>query len=396
MTYKELEQLMPQLYQAFEMPMLLYHIDNPNDSLVFPQEDFYKKLLTPYQEYFKNMSDSVHYYIDDLFYTTACFWNQKDNYKLLIGPIPSTSVSKSTAHSLLYNNQLKFSEKAIQRIQSLPSYQYLHFINIISLISKIVLNFSVSPSNIKNVTMVRKEIPISQKETEKIYQSSEEQNFHNSLDFETQYLTYIKEGNLEKLKQFLNSPIKIDAGFVADNNLRQVKNLFIASITLATRASIRGGLEPERAYQISDLAIQEMEKMSNLDTILEWQRSIIFELTKQTKKFTSRSKFSPVVHKCLNYIATHINEPLTVEHLAKQLFQNRSYLSRVFKAEVGTNLSNYILERKLSEAKDLLRFSKQSISDISNYLAFSSQSYFQTAFKKKYNITPLQYRKQNQ
>lgn len=47
---------------------------------------------------------------------------------------------------------------------------------------------------------------------------------------------------------------------------------------------------------------------------------------------------------------------------------------------------------KLEEAKSLLTYSDKSLGEISSYLSFSSQSYFQNVFKKKYGITPLQYR----
>ncbi|WP_442862488.1 helix-turn-helix domain-containing protein [Bacillus sp. USDA818B3_A] len=47
----------------------------------------------------------------------------------------------------------------------------------------------------------------------------------------------------------------------------------------------------------------------------------------------------------------------------------------------------------MEEAKDLLAFSDKSISEISNYLCFSSQSHFQKVFKDYYAITPQAYRK---
>ena len=51
---------------------------------------------------------------------------------------------------------------------------------------------------------------------------------------------------------------------------------------------------------------------------------------------------------------------------------------------------------RLEEAKSLLTYSDKTLSEISTYLCFSSQSYFQNIFKKKYGITPLKYRKQTQ
>ena len=47
---------------------------------------------------------------------------------------------------------------------------------------------------------------------------------------------------------------------------------------------------------------------------------------------------------------------------------------------------------KLEEAKSLLTHSDKTLSEISNYLCFSSQSYFQNVFKQKFGLTPKQYR----
>ena len=72
---------------------------------------------------------------------------------------------------------------------------------------------------------------------------------------------------------------------------------------------------------------------------------------------------------------------------------DRTTLSKKFKRELGFNISSYIMRRKLEEAKSLLNYTDMTISEISEYLCFSSQAYFQNVFKKKYGITPKEYRK---
>ncbi|HEL2054880.1 hypothetical protein F9856_11010 [Streptococcus suis] len=67
----------------------------------------------------------------------------------------------------------------------------------------------------------------------------------------------------------MEKPENIDAGIVSDDNLRQIKNLHIASTTLSTRAAIEGGLEPQITYHFSDMVLWEMEKLSNLENIME-------------------------------------------------------------------------------------------------------------------------------
>ncbi|MBO6094387.1 MAG: helix-turn-helix transcriptional regulator, partial [Oscillospiraceae bacterium] len=72
-----------------------------------------------------------------------------------------------------------------------------------------------------------------------------------------------------------------------------------------------------------------------------------------------------------------------------------SYLMRRFKAEVGMSVGDYITKCKLEEACDLLVYGSRSLAEISAYLGYSSQSYFQNVFKKQYGMTPMQYRKAN-
>lgn len=96
---------------------------------------------------------------------------------------------------------------------------------------------------------------------------------------------------------------------------------------------------------------------------------------------------------CMNYIRTHPNELITLNDVAAQIGRSTSYLMKKFKKELGIHVSAFITRCKLEEAKSMLVYTDKSLSEISSYLCFSSQSYFQNVFKKQYGITPMQYRK---
>lgn len=95
---------------------------------------------------------------------------------------------------------------------------------------------------------------------------------------------------------------------------------------------------------------------------------------------------------CVDYIYSHIKERITIEDLAAHTGLSTSYLSRVFKQNLGVSISDYIREKKIEKATHLLRYSDKAIIDIANYLAFSSQSHFIQVFENFTGMTPKKYR----
>jgi len=88
--------------------------------------------------------------------------------------------------------------------------------------------------------------------------------------------------------------------------------------------------------------------------------------------------------------------PIQIQDVANNIYRSKSYVITNFKKELGINVGAYITRCKLEEAKNLLAFTDKSLAEISDYLCYSSQSYFQNSFKKKYKVTPLQYRRNQQ
>ena len=104
------------------------------------------------------------------------------------------------------------------------------------------------------------------------------------------------------------------------------------------------------------------------------------------------SILSKPVTQCVDYIYSHIKERITIADLAAYTGLSESYLSRVFKQNLGVSISDYIREKKIEKAQNLLRFSDFSYVEIANYLSFSSQSHFIQTFEHYIGMTPKQYR----
>ena len=82
-----------------------------------------------------------------------------------------------------------------------------------------------------------------------------------------------------------------------------------------------------------------------------------------------------------------------LSQMAKLSHTSPSYLSRLFKKEMGKNFSDYVTDFKITLAKEMLETTNLSVTDISNDLGFSDSGYFIKQFKKHEGVTPAMFRK---
>lgn len=200
------------------------------------------------------------------------------------------------------------------------------------------------------------------------------------------------KGDITTLTEWVKSAPAVNGGVLANEQLRQLKNTFIVTATLVSRAAIRGGMDIEDAFTLSDSFIQKCELHHSQDRIMNLQYHMVQEFTQRVNRIRQGKHPSKLAIDVANYIHHHLSEPITAEEIAKELYLSRPYLSRKFIEETGESLTDFILKEKTEEAKRLLRYSDKSLTAISNYLGFSSQSHFSRVFKKYANCAPGEYR----
>jgi AraC family transcriptional regulator len=122
-----------------------------------------------------------------------------------------------------------------------------------------------------------------------------------------------------------------------------------------------------------------------------------FLLYGSSSERTLNSSVDPLPPRILRRIRDRIEAELDTElslaSLAKESGYSRAHFLRMFRAATGVTPHQYVLERRLSTAQQLLRQSKMLLADIALKCGFSSQTYMNDVFRKRLGVTPLEYRR---
>ena len=367
------------------------------------QEVLYRSIIKLMQDPFlidkesaMQLSDDVCYYQNPYYYYYGII--NVEGYKVVVGPTRQLPISNQELRSLSFSLGIPNSstEEFMAQMQSLVS---LPLMTLLQILCMVYFSFTGEKKSLESVAIHDSQQSIITDEMEKsdvdhALDSAVDYDAgpYNALDIENRLLDMVMRGDVAALQEFFANAPAVKSGKVAQEQLRQSKNIFVVTATLASRAAIRGGMDVTTALGLSDQYIQRCELADSPDIITELNYHMIIDYAERVAKLRLGQNPSVLVIKVSNYVQQHLSESIKTEDIAKALFIGRSRLSTDFKKETGMNLSEYITTMKINEAKRMLRYSNKTFLAISLYLGFSSQSHFTNVFKKVTEMTPLEYR----
>lgn len=363
---------------------------------------FPKDPASPFLDRFFDIRQAVSYYLTpyEQFYGIIC----AQDLRFVIGPTYQMAPAREKIREFMFlldlkANYMKLYQKLMNSITPMPLELFLRELCMIYyFISEEKIDFSdIAVYDSLSAIASQNENFSKEQSHSRTYSSVTGQNEfqaneHTTYEFENQMLHFVQAGDMDGLLELIKSRSTGRPGKVATTYLRQLKNIFISSATLVSRAAIAGGLPMEEALSLSDRYIQHCENHTDPEQIMNLQYHMVLDYTSLVAKLRNGSSYDKFLRSVTCYVREHLTDHLSVEQMAKDLYVSRSYLSTKFKKETGETLSSYIQRQQIERAKDYLKNTKKSILEISTYLGFSSQGYFQNIFKKYTGMTPKQFR----
>lgn len=122
------------------------------------------------------------------------------------------------------------------------------------------------------------------------------------------------------------------------------------------------------------------------------QQQDLVQEQKKTQEQNRQPSRQETVEKCAAYIQEHLgDETLNVNEIGSHFYLSPIYLSRIFKQEKGVGINQWIIQKRMELAKELLKDSSLTAITVANHCGYSNYPYFSTVFKKYYGCTPSQY-----
>ncbi len=147
-------------------------------------------------------------------------------------------------------------------------------------------------------------------------------------------------------------------------------------------------------YLFERMVEEQTRRLPNFALVNESYMAILITLIARKASLPEESE-NDTWSELVEYINDNLDSGLTLEALAKKCFYNPSYFSRLFKNKFNVSLVEYISNKRVEKALQLLTETDMSIKEISTACGFSNRSVFYRAFSKITGKTPTEYRKNN-
>ena len=380
--------------RSTNIPLVVYDTVT-EDSQPFPSTTDFKSITKNQLEGFYNFTKTPDYFTSDSGGHYGFIASDRMDYFLIVGPVFSTPVNDNTVREFMH--ELAISPECKDEISdylcSIPNCTFAQFLNTLAYLNLCINDEAIDVVNHFELDDLSARDNLSSVHSNTMMDLKENEIHHNTYHFERQMLKHVQDGDVEKLKGLLSLTSQLSEGLMADNALRQLKNILISTATLVSRSAIAGGMDVEQAYALSDLYIQDCEKSHDITYVTNLSYALLIDFTERVAEGKLPGGMSQEIFDCVQFITRNVNAPIQVGDVTDYVGKSRSYLTKKFKEELGFDISSFIMRCKLEESKSLLTYTDKSLSEISSYLCFSTQAYFQNVFKKKYGMTPNEYRK---
>ena len=208
---------------------------------------------------------------------------------------------------------------------------------------------------------------------------------------EQEIMEAVARGQINKAEMIMEGFSSLAFERRLTDQLRNIKNYCIIMNTLLRKAAENGGVHPIYIDSVSSDFAKRVESLTNISAANGFMREMFRAYCTLVKRKASKH-YSPIVQRAIITIDYDLTVDLSLAKLAKQNNVSASYFSTLFKKETGLTLTEFVNERRIEQAKKLLRKTYLQVQTVAQHCGIYDVHYFSKLFKKYTGKTPKEYR----
>lgn len=217
------------------------------------------------------------------------------------------------------------------------------------------------------------------------------QNMEQRYAMENELMRAVSLGLTHKVDMLLMSFSKLSFEQRLSDSVRNLKNYCIVMNTLLRKAAESGGVHPLYLDRMSSDFARKIETLANDKAVFRLMEDMFRAYCRLVNKHTTKN-YSPPVQKAVIQIDMDLGGDLSLKYLAQQQGINASYLSSLFRKETGQTVTDYVNQKRMRMAVQLLGTTQLQIQTVAQRCGIPDVNYFSKLFKKYTQRTPKEYR----
>lgn len=137
----------------------------------------------------------------------------------------------------------------------------------------------------------------------------------------------------------------------------------------------------------------DQSMIHSLDKLRNWAMRMLEKLKTELSAGDQHTK-SYIIKQVREIVSSDLGPETSVKTIADRVYLHPVYLSKIYKAETGESLGDYIIRMRMERALYLLKHTNKKIYEVTSELGYQNPQYFSKMFKKYYGLTPNEFRDQ--
>lgn len=246
--------------------------------------------------------------------------------------------------------------------------------------------------------------PDVQLRVEQIKSGVQETEFHQETDedglyeriveeryaIEVKMLLAVENGDADTALSYMRDSYKYRLRKRYKDSIRDIRNSLISLNTLCRKAAEMGGVHPVHIDEFSEHLAIQCEKVMTEEEAWKMRAELLRRYCFLIQNYSMRG-YSAIVRNVANHINLNFSKKLSLAELARMYAVNPSYLSSLFKKEMGVTVSEYIGKQRMHQAIRLFNTGYVQVAEVAMLCGIDDTSYFRKVFRKVVGMTPSEY-----